>query len=334
MSARSALRGARALGLAGALAGAAAAGPAAAQPNDADKSAAQALFEEARRLTGAQRWADACPMLAESQRLDPSMGTQFYLAECLEQTGRITAAWTHYLEVADAARAAGQEDRERYTRARAEALRQRLPRLVVNVPTRAARAAGFQVRRDGVPLGGAQWGAAIPVDPGEHVIAASARGKKPWTTTVHARETEELAVAVPALEDDDAGAAPPAPLADAAPARAAGTRLAAIVAGAVGVVGLGVGAGFGVAAIARKNESNSGGHCDAADTCDPIGTGLRRDSLRAATASTIAFVAGGAAIAGGVVLLLVAPRGDEAPSARATVAVRLGLGSLSLSGRW
>lgn len=320
--------------LAGALACAITAGVARAQPSAGDKSAAQALFDEARRLTAEQRWADACPKLAESQRLDPSMGTQFYLAECLEHVGRVATAWTDYLEVADAARAAGLADRDRYARARADALQPRLARLTVRVSIEAARTPDLEVTRDGEALGRAQWATAIPLDPGEHEITASAPGKQRWTTKVKVEEATALEVTVPALEDARAAAPPIAPPPIAPPPGLSRLHVAGIVTGAVGIVGLGIGTGFGVAAIVKKNESNSAGFCDAANTCDATGKGLRRDSLHAATASTIAFVAGSAAVAASAVLLVIAPSSPRRPPAGAALSLGIGPGSLSLAGRW
>jgi hypothetical protein len=319
---------ASALGLALALA--VCGGAARAQTSGADKATAQSLFDDARKLEAADRWAEACPKLAESQRLDPSMGTQFYLAECLEHVGRITTAWSNYLEVADAARAAGLAERDRYARARADALKPRLPRLAVKVSDEAARAPGFALTRDGEALGAAQRGASIPVDPGEHVITATATGKKSWSATVRVAEAGTLDVAVPALEDDPAAATtPPAPPPETTEGRPA-LRLAGFVVGAAGLVGVGIGAGLGAVAIQKRDASNAGGHCDAADTCDPIGKGLRRDSLNAANGSTAAIVLGTAAVAGGVVMLVIGTR--KAPDA--AVAVKMGPGSLSLQGRF
>src|SRR5678816_498104 len=72
-----------------------------------DPAGAQALFDQARELTRQGRFAEACPKLQESNRLDPGIGTQFHLADCYEQSGRIASAWAAFLEVASQARATG-----------------------------------------------------------------------------------------------------------------------------------------------------------------------------------------------------------------------------------
>src|SRR6185369_5679854 len=79
----------------------------------ADRAArAQGLYDAAAELIKAGKFAEACPKLEESQRLDPAMGTQFFLAGCYEKTGRPTSAWSLFLEVAAAAKAAGNTVRE------------------------------------------------------------------------------------------------------------------------------------------------------------------------------------------------------------------------------
>jgi len=83
-----------------------------------DKAAAQTLFDEGRRLMAAGKLADACPKLAESQKLDPGVGTQFHLSDCYERFGQTASAWAGFLEVAAAAKSAGQNDREKVARDR------------------------------------------------------------------------------------------------------------------------------------------------------------------------------------------------------------------------
>ncbi|XXY17061.1 hypothetical protein WME88_53405 [Sorangium sp. So ce216] len=310
--------------------------PAAAQPVSAqDQAAAQALFDEARALAAAGKHAEACPKLEESQRLDPSIGTQYYLAECLEGLGRTASAWTLYVQVADLAEAAGQSARASYARQRAERIAPSLVRLAIRVPDALRSTPDLRVERDGSPVGPAQWGAEVPVDPGRHAIVVTAPGKKPWRHEFDA-SAPGTTVAVDVLPLDEAPGAPAASLAAPpvaseprpAPAPAAGAapwstqRVLGVVAGGVGLAAAAVGAGFGLHAMAKRDASNDA-HCDAQDYCDAEGLGLREQSLDAARVSTIAFVGAGLALAGGAVLFFTAPSGK-----RAAAQVGLSIGPL------
>src|SRR5687768_11961206 len=97
-------------------------------------AAAQALFDDARRLINEGRFPEACPKLEESQRLDPAWGTLINLADCYEKTGRTATAWTQYMEVAAGAEQSGQADRARVASERARQLESRLSKLSVVVP--------------------------------------------------------------------------------------------------------------------------------------------------------------------------------------------------------
>src|SRR6185369_8069767 len=116
-----------------------------------------------------------------------------------------------------------------------------------------------------------------------------------------------VTVAVPALAPAEAIGVPAEGAAPVAGSRWGAQRIAGIAVGGAGIAGVIVGAVFGAQAIAKKNASNEGGQCDAKDLCDATGSGLRQDGLRAATISTIAMIAGGVAVAGGVVLVVTAP---------------------------
>lgn len=297
------------------------------------KVAAQALFDEARELAGQGKFAAACPKYAESYRLDPSMGTRFYQAECLERTGKLASAWVYYLEVAEAARTGGLRDREAYARSRAEAIRPRMPTLAVTVSPGARAIEGIQVKRNGIAIGEAQWGTPVPVDSGEQVVRAEAPGKRAWEVRVRVSgEAQALTVEVPALDD-----APTSGGAGSPTSPWHGYRSAGFVIGAAGVVGIGVGAAFGLLAMSRRDQSNAG-FCDAQGYCDSQGLELRRGAIGAATVSTVAFVVGGALVAGGAALILVAPsaRGAGAGSGGqpAGVALTIGPGSVGVVGRF
>jgi hypothetical protein len=66
-----------------------------------------------------------------------------------------------------------------------------------------------------------------------------------------------------------------------------------------------VGTVFGLRASSKSDEAAR--HCDGA-ACDPPGVPLRDDARAAANVSTVAFAAGGVALAVGAIVFLTAPR--------------------------
>jgi hypothetical protein len=98
------------------------------------------------------------------------------------------------------------------------------------------------------------------------------------------------------------------------------------------VIGLGVGAAFGLVAKSKNDQSNSSG-C-AGDNCTASAASVRRDALSAANVSTVMFVVGGVLAAGGVALWLVAPSGDGGGGVSATPVALAGGGAVVLGGRW
>lgn len=252
--------------------------------------------------------------------------------------GKLASAWTYYLEVADAAKAVGQKDRAKFAEERAEALRPRLPKLSIQVPDAVRAVAGLSIQRDGTSVGEAQWGSAIPINLGAHVVTATAPRRQRVEVKVEATtEGQTVEVIVPALLPAAPPPPPPPPLVVAPPPPpppppppATGRRTAGFVLGGAGVVGVGIGIGLGVLALDKKSASNANDNCDAADTCNPTGLSLRSAGLAAATGSTVAFIVGGLAVGGGIVLIATAPGrdGGHAP------AIAVGPGNASLSWRW
>jgi hypothetical protein len=314
----------------------AAPGVAMADPPKNDPAAAQILFYDARNLMQAGKYAEACPKLEESLRLDPGLGTQFNLADCNEHIGKITTAWAGFLEVAAQSKATNQPEREKVARKRAAALEARLPKLVVDV---VAAPPGLEVKRDAIVIGSAAWGTPIPVDPGTHRISATAPGKQPWEATVAASEGKTARISVPrdlpaaVVATTALPSGGPQPVASGATTTTTTTTSAPppttppadfpapiiendgatqrtlgwIFAG-LGVASVGVGAGFGLSSIGKRNESRS--HC-VVDACDAAGVELRNDAIRNGNVATVTTIAGGVAFAGGLILVLTAPKGRE-----------------------
>jgi tetratricopeptide (TPR) repeat protein len=217
-----------------------------------NQSMAEVLFDEARNLLAAGRYAEACQKFAESQRLDPGGGTILNLALCYEKQGRIATAWATFREALGTARRDRRAERERLALEHLGALEPRLPRLTVSVSS--AAGARVEVTLDGTAVNSSAWGTPIPVDPGAHAIEATAPEKKKWTSKVSLRERELIAVVVPALENDVGRAAPGQ--ASLPTKETNGRPTAAYVAGGVALAALGVGAYYGMAAIDERRQAD------------------------------------------------------------------------------
>ena len=287
-----------------------------------DPAAAEALFKQARQLMAEGKYAEACPKLAESQRLDPGTGTLLNLATCYEKNGQIASAWATYKSAATAAQNANELERAKLARTRAAALEAKLPTLTIVVPSTADRP-DLTVTRDGEPVGRPAWGTPIPVDPGTHAVQASAPGRKAWQGQAQVDAAgAKASIEVPALEPDVSAPAPgattlpPATGATTAPAQPAASeapptsspgstqRTIGLILGGVGIVGVGVGAVFGF--VAKSDNDGVGGNCNQG-VCNQQGLDSLDSAHNAATVSTIAFAAGGAALAGGALLYFLAP---------------------------
>ena len=303
------------------------AAPASAQAPSQDVAAAQALFEEGRALMQKSQFDQACAKFAESQRLGPAAGTLLNLGECYLKLGKTASAWATFKEAVSAAQSAGQGDREQYAKERAAEVEPQLMKLAIKVDT--PELPGLVVKRDGVALGKAAWGTPVPVDPGAHVVEATATGKKAWTANVEASGDKNLELVVPALED--------------APEATSGTfftqkRIGLGVAG-LGLVGVTIGAVFGLGAISSNDEAKT--HCRTDTLCDAEGVSLTDTAQGQATASTVFFLLGGAALAGGAILYFTAPSGgakaqDGVSTSRVRFAPSFGpsVAGLGASGTW
>jgi hypothetical protein len=115
---------------------------------------------------------------------------------------------------------------------------------------------------------------------------------------------------------------PPSPPAS-FPARAVGFAV-----GGVGLAALAVGGVFGAMALSTKASD-----CPMETSCEP---GTARKALGEGTVSTVGFVAGGVLAAGGLALVLFAPRKGDPAAARfdAMPTIGAGPGGLVLRARW
>ncbi|MDB4939484.1 MAG: hypothetical protein JWP87_6456 [Labilithrix sp.] len=291
-----------------------------------DQSAlAETLFQDAKKLMADRDYTNACPKLAESYRLDPGNGTRLALALCYEGQGKTASAWSLFTEVVAAARQENRSDRETIARAHVASLEPKLSRLVIEVPSSAARVAGLEVKRDGIVTAEPAWGTAVPVDPGEHVVEASGPGKKRWRSTVKiGPKPDRVTLSIPMLEDETIVAQPTPvvprsgqpPAVDGATAEAGGSgrRTTGFIVVGVGVAALGVGAFFGVRAITKSSEAKS--LCSTDACTNPDAVSINSDAKTAARVADVVIGAGLVAVVVGTYLVLSSPKGAPARSTK------------------
>jgi hypothetical protein len=197
--------------------------------------------------------------------------------------------------------------------------------------------AAVRVTLDGEPLADRLEGVALSIDPGEHTFVFETAGEAPVTKKLvlvqGQKDRREVVVFGPPHEGPAAlpGASDTAPRASlpAAPPRGGlgAQRVMALVAGGLGVVGLGLGAAFGAIAMVRKDDAEIA--CP--DQCPTqAGADKWKAAAAAGDASTFAFAVGGAGIVAAAVLWWTAPSAKTAPSAY----VGLGPGTLGVRGTW
>jgi hypothetical protein len=275
------------------------------------RSAAQALFDEARSLVEQGRSAEACPKFAESQRLEPASGTLLELALCLEKQGKTASAWVQYNEALTLASREGNHARQELARKSLSDLAPRLARLSLRLPEE--RPQGFWLKLDGVRLGEAAWGIALPVDPGEHVVEIGAPGRLDARVSVTATEPGQALLAqLPRLGTAPPVApSPPAPVAqtrDLPDARAWRFKMGAGTSLGAGALALGAGVYFGLRA--RSEWKRREAHCDERG-CDASAVAASEQAETFARTADVALGVGAAGLVVGTLLWVLAPKAKQ-----------------------
>jgi hypothetical protein len=305
----------------------------AARAEESDANKADALFRDAKSRMADKDYEHACPMFADSFKLDPTTGTLLALAICHERQGKLASAWHEYTDAAARSQKEGRDDREKAAREKAAALEPKLSRLTINVSADAHKANGFELTRNGRAVASSDIGKPVVVDGGEQSVEATAPGKQPWKTTVTLRDSEDekvvnvlplndvpapVAAAAPddetdtdADEDEETPPTPKPPAKPAAPAeepprtdqRRALTALqgAGIATATGGVLALGVGSVFALRAMHKNSDSKSGCY---GNLCDADATQTRLDARTDGNAATLGFIAGGVLTAAGAAMYI------------------------------
>jgi hypothetical protein len=290
--------------------------PASADEPSTHAAQASRLFEQARALMEAGRYAEACPLFAESEALDAHGGTVANLAFCYENVGKTASAWKWWIEAAVAYSARGRIDEAQVARGRAAQLEPRLARVTVSVEQPDDQAA-LEVLLDGEPLPKTRWNTAAPLDPGAHVVEARAPGRRRWSIAFEVAVDHVPEVTVPVLE--------PTP-------ERAWTKTAGLAVGAGGLAAVAVGLGFaGGAIVAHSREAP---YCSAVVSTNCAGNALG-EQTQMKTDATIAeaalAVGGGALVAAAILWFAPSSVGPSAPVRGLTWRPSVGRNGASLS---
>lgn len=275
-----------------------------------DKPLAEGLFRQGKALAEEGKLGEACLRFAESQRIEPKLGTLLYLATCHEQTGKLASAWAEFTEAAAIAKRQREPDRVRLASERADKLLPRVPHLRIVLDR--DQGATPDVFLDGLKLGEGSLRAELPIDPGPHKVDASRSDAETWSSTIEAREAAIVEVRIPALVPRAARAAPAPSLVTAPPPpleERASLRPLAIGASALGAIGLAVGTVFGVRYLGQRDDGL--GKCDGA-RCSADGLADFDRARTSSVISTVGFAVGVAGAAACVTLIVLEP----APSTR------------------
>ena len=185
-----------------------------------------------------------------------------------------------------------------------------LPTIIFAPKTAAGSdAAGVKVSMVGAVLAESIDGRPFTLDPGRHHFTFELAGQAPVERDFVVNEKEKDRKETIVLGPIAPPPAPPLVVGPIAPAPAASpssttspVRTIGYVVGGVGLAGVVVGSIFGVDAISKNNAAG----CDAQSVC--TNPQSRTAAQGSATISTAGFIAGGVLLAGGVVMILAAPK--------------------------
>lgn len=292
-----------------------------------DIAAAEALFNKGVEEIKAGNFKDACPAIAESQKLDPRPGTQYTLAECYARWGKTATAYVTFEDFLRTVNALPNSQRARYadrvknSESKKVELKPNIPELTIRLPNGAP--AGLRITRDNLEITPPMLGLSLPVDPGPHKVVVELNGKPPAELDISLSpgERKTLEVPVPGMQkkapDTDNGK----------PGK--GRVVATYATLGIGAAGVILGGVTGGLALSEKHKAD---HECPDFNCTPAGLDSVQNGRSLARVSTIGFAVGGAGLAAGLILFLTRPK-QPAPVTTDVAVGRDGV-ALTLKGVW
>jgi hypothetical protein len=143
--------------------------------------AAEAAFFRGRDLMREKKYFAACTAFEQSQRLDPATGTQYNLALCYAEIGKLATAWNLHRELI---RTDKNADRRQRSIEHADLLAPRVPKLKINL---LGMPPGATVFMNGTNVN-ALIGVETPIDFGTYTIVAGAPSHRSFRQVVEIKQ--------------------------------------------------------------------------------------------------------------------------------------------------
>jgi hypothetical protein len=301
-------------------------GPAAADSEEIKRAREQ--FGQALSLQTGGDWAGALALLKEVAVVKPTPQVRFNIALCEERLGRLVAALGDYELAASDAQPEKADQVQQEVGSRLEALKSRVPRVVVS---RGENADSATISLDGVSLGDSVLNVPLPADPGPHTVEATQIGFQPFKQTFRIAEQQTATIRVK-LEPEPTKIEPLAPV-QYRPIPT-GVRTAGFVVGGVGIASLITsGAMF---YLRHSTISDLDKQCGANRTACPETSRSTVDRGKMyTTIGDVTLIAGAVGLGLGATLVIIGSHSNEQPSvALAPGAAGANVGGASLLGRF
>lgn len=285
----------------------------------ADK--ADDYFKAGKKLMAEKKYAEACKKFEDSYKADPAIGTELNIGRCYEEWGKLGKAYHAYKVALKQAKDAN-DDRAAKITGLIDKLEPNVPRILIHVPD-GAETKNLQVTIDGQPVDPDDLANPQLVDPGpkqvEYALGSGTRKTK--TVPVERGGTSEITLDLPKLKkpvehEVDATKKPDEDHQPVATSQVGhGQRVAGVVVGSIGIVGVGVGSYLALSARGKYNDALSA-HCmGMTNACDDQGLKDTHDARSQANLASIVFGVGAAAVVTGIVVYVIAPKSSAAEHA-------------------
>jgi len=267
-----------------------------------DRRAAKKLAREGKALVKRGEFKRAAKKFKKADDLVPAPSYKLELAKMLIELGDLVRAG-EVLEAATETRPRQWVEKKARKRSRKllDEVHERTPTLEVQIFEPEASEVSVTVDDEEYDVADG----AVPMNPGEYQVTAEADGYQPFDRTVNLEEgdRQSLEITLKKIGAKDGE--------DEADEKGSGglSPIPAYIAWGVGGVALGLGVGFGIAAIKSTNEVLQFYNCDNS-VCPPEAADDLATARLNGNISTAGFVIGGVGAAAGTVLFLFADTGD------------------------